>query len=204
MSVFNVRPHFFTSCALAVALTALPSLANAQTERKPEWAASVDTSNNLFRVTPEFYRSAQLSKKDVALIQSLGIKTVLNLRSFHSDRKVLNGSGLALKRVRINTWAINDDNIVAALRAIQEAKKDGPVLLHCLHGADRTGTVSAMYRIVMQGWSKEQALEELTQGGYGYHSVWKNIPTYIQGVDIEKIRQALQTANAAPTASVKK
>jgi protein tyrosine/serine phosphatase len=180
------------------------SNAKSTSPRNPEWAAPVDESSNLFRITPEFYRSAQLSKKDVALIQSLGIKTVVSLRSFHSDRKVLEGSGVNMKRIRINTWSINDANVIASLRAIQDAKKEGPVLLHCLHGADRTGTISAMYRIAVQGWSKEQALDELVKGGYGYHSVWKNIPTYIKEVDVAKIRKALDLSDLAATATVAK
>jgi protein tyrosine/serine phosphatase len=159
--------------------------------RKPEWAAPVEASANLFSITPSLYRSAQLASKDIALVKSLGIQTVVSLRNFHDDQALLRGSGVKIKRVGINTWSVGDKQVVAALKAIKDAEKDGPVLLHCLHGADRTGLVSAMYRMLYQGWSKDDALQELTQGGYGYHSMWKNIPTYIKNVDIEKIRQAV-------------
>lgn len=125
-------------------------------------------------------------------MQSLGIKTVISLRSFHSDEAVLKNSGIKLKRIRINTWDIDDKKIIAALRAIREAEKEGAVLLHCMHGADRTGLVSAMYRMVYQDWSKEQASDELMKGDYGYHSMWKNIPTYIRTVNIEKIRTQIE------------
>jgi protein tyrosine/serine phosphatase len=160
--------------------------------RKPDWAAPIDASANMFRITPELYRSAQLSENDVDLVKALGIKTVVSLRNFHSDDQLLRTSGVKIKRVGINTWQVGDRHVIAALRAIKMAEKDGPVLLHCLHGADRTGLVSAMYRILYQGWTKEQALDELTQGGYGYHSLWKNIPNYLRKVDIEKIRQAVE------------
>jgi protein tyrosine/serine phosphatase len=49
--------------------------------------------------------------------------------------------------------------------------------------------MSAMYRIVIQGWDKQQAVDEMTKGGYGYHVVWKNILRYIKNVDVEKIRR---------------
>ena len=160
--------------------------------RKPEWAAPVQASANLFSITPSLYRSAQLAPKDVALVKSLGIQTVVSLRNFHDDQALLRGSGVKIKRIGINTWSVGDKQVIAALKAIKEAEKDGPVLLHCLHGADRTGLVSAMYRMLYQGWSKDEALQELTQGGYGYHSMWKNIPTYINKVDIEKIRHAVE------------
>ncbi|WP_115226770.1 dual specificity protein phosphatase family protein [Iodobacter fluviatilis] len=174
---------------LVLMCLAMPACA-AEPARKAEWAVPVEQSANLFRVTPQFYRSAQLDTKDVALIQSLGVKTVVSLRAFHSDQKILKGTGLKSIRVPMNTWDIDDKEVIAALRAIKYA--EGPVLLHCLHGADRTGLISAMYRILYQGWSKEQALDELMHGAYGYHSMWTNIPKYLNTVDIEKIRLAVE------------
>jgi len=147
--------------------------ANAQENRPSEWATPIAKGNNLYRVNQNFYRSAQIETKDIALIEALGIKTVISLRTFHDDTRLLKNSGIKVQRIGINTWEISDTNIIAALRAIKLAEHDGPVLLHCMHGADRTGLVTAMYRILYQGWSKEKALEELTKGGFGYHSLWK-------------------------------
>jgi len=42
---------------------------------------------------------------------------------------------------------------------------------------------------VFQNWSKEEAIEELMNGGYGYHAMYKNIPEFIRAADIESIRQ---------------
>ncbi len=167
------------------------SAAGAQEARPAEWATPVAETQNLYRVNQDFYRSAQLESKDVALLQTLGIKTVVSLRSFHSDTGIFKDTGIKLQRIGINTWNINDSNVISALRAIKAAEKDGPVLLHCMHGADRTGLVTAMYRILYQAWSKEKALEELMKGGYGYHSMWKNIPEYLKNVNIEKIREGV-------------
>lgn len=162
--------------------------------RRPEWAVPVGSSPNLFRVTPTLYRSAQLSRADVAELKTLGIKNVVGLRAFHSDDDWLRDSGIKARRIKIYTWAVDDDNVVAALQAIRAAEKEGPVLLHCWHGADRTGLVTAMYRILYQGWSKAQALDELQNGGYGYHAMWKNIPVYLRDVDVEKIRRRVERA----------
>jgi hypothetical protein len=46
-----------------------------------------------------------------------------------------------------------------------------------------------MYRIVFQGCSKDEAIDELIHGGYGYHSLYTNIPEFIRQADIEEIRQ---------------
>lgn len=193
MNSLNMNRSFAFVFAALMAVACVSPLAFADNARPAEWAVPVaGKTPNLFRVTPTFFRSAQLQKENVPELESLGIKNVISLRAFHSDEKLFQGSSIKTHRIKIYTWAIDDDEIVAALKAIRTAEKEGPVLLHCQHGADRTGLVTAMYRVVYQGWDKEKALTELQSGGYGYHAVWKNIPPYLRGVDVEKIRRLVE------------
>ncbi|MBN3791133.1 dual specificity protein phosphatase family protein [Burkholderia sp. Ac-20353] len=181
---------------IAVTLAGLVQPAGAQPDpaasaRPLQWAQSVADArvNNLHRITPSLYRSAQLSKEDVPQLQKLGIRKVISFRAFHSDDSILAGSQITMQRIPINTWYIRDEDMVTALKALRNADRDGPVLIHCQHGADRTGLVSALYRVVYQGWTKEQALDELQHGGYGFHSIWQNITYYLTHVDIERLRK---------------
>ncbi|MBY5360364.1 dual specificity protein phosphatase family protein, partial [Rhizobium leguminosarum] len=48
-----------------------------ETVRNSDWAMSVVASVNLYRITPTFFRSAQIRKDDVRAIRSLGIKTIV-------------------------------------------------------------------------------------------------------------------------------
>lgn len=165
-----------------------PAQVEAGAARNPDWATLIHEPGNLYSVTPTFFRSALLRPDDVKRLQALGIKTVVSLRAFHNDEKVLRGSGIKPVSVPINTWDISDGKIIQALRAIRAAEQHGPVLLHCQHGADRTGLVTAMYRILYQQRNKDDALREMKEGGYGYHPVWKNIESYLRKVDVEAIR----------------
>ncbi|WP_053077580.1 dual specificity protein phosphatase family protein [Burkholderia cepacia] len=187
--------------ALAVTLAALVQPAHADpasgvaarpiAARPIQWAQSIADArvNNLHRITPTLYRSAQLSRADVPELQKLGIRKVISFRSFHADDSILAGTQIKMQRIRINTWDIRDDDMVAALKALRTADQDGPVLIHCQHGADRTGLVSALYRMVYQGWTREQALDELQHGGYGFHPIWQNITNYLEHVDVERLRR---------------
>ncbi len=189
-SGYFVRSSYIFVVAALMAELLFGQAVVASPARPAEWAVPVEAQTpNLFRVTPNFYRSAQLKKENVPELESFGIKNVVSLRAFHSDKDLFKKTAIKTHRIKIYTWAIGDDEIVAALKAIRAAEKEGPVLLHCQHGADRTGLVTAMYRVVYQGWDKEKALDELQNGGYGYHALWKNIPPYLRGVDVEKIRQ---------------
>lgn len=178
--------------SLALAAGSAGAQAPLPPERNAEWAAPLPQVSNLHQVTPVLYRSAKLDSSDVAQLQALGVKTVISLRSFHSDTQVLEGSGIRAVRIPINTWAIRDKHVVETMRSIRAAEQQGPVLLHCLHGADRTGMMAAMYRMLYQGWPREKAIDELKNGGYGYHAVWKNIESYLKRVDVEALRAQIE------------
>ena len=177
---------------LALAAGSAGAQAPVAPERNTEWATPLPHVSNLHQVTPVLYRSAKLDSADVAQLQTLGVKTVISLRSFHSDTQVLDGSGIRAVRIPINTWAIRDKHVIETMRSIRAAEQQGSVLLHCLHGADRTGLMAAMYRMLYQGWPREKAIDELKNGGYGYHAVWKNIESYLKRVDVAALRAQIE------------
>ena len=167
-----------TTCALA--------------ERPAKWAQPVPGTSvkNLNRVTPQLYRSAQPDAAGMRELEKLGVLTVIDLRDLNDDKDEARGTKLRLRREKMDAWHIEDEDIVRVL-AMLRRKKDGPFLVHCHHGSDRTGVVCAMFRIVEQGWSREEAIRELKDGGFGFHKTWVNIPRYLGKVDVEKIRRAV-------------
>ena len=163
--------------------------------RSPTWAtkvADVLEVPNLYLVAPNFYRSAQpTSEGFTALVNRKGLRTVISLRAFHSDQPITHGLGLRLFDFQMHTWHIEREDVVGALRALRSAIRQGPTLLHCEHGADRTGLVTALYRIVYQGWSKDAALDEMEHGDFGFHDIWINIPLFIRGINVDELKRAV-------------
>jgi protein tyrosine/serine phosphatase len=147
---------------------------------------------NLNQVAPNLYRSAQPTAAGFkAAEDKLKLQTVISLRNFHSDADLVKGTKIELQSVPMNAWHVMNEEVISALKLIKAAQAKGPVLLHCQHGADRTGVVVAMYRIVYQGWSKEQALDEMENGGFHFHAILANIPDYVKNVDVEAIKRKL-------------
>ena len=118
----------------------------------------------------------------------MGIETVVNLRSFHSDRDEIGDTGLAYEHIYMKAWHPERKEVVRFLQIVTNPKRK-PVLVHCLHGADRTGTMVAFYRVAVQGWTKEEALKEMTEGGFNFHSVFNNLPKWIKDLDIESLKK---------------
>jgi protein tyrosine/serine phosphatase len=125
----------------------------------------------------------------------LGIKTVINLRRTVDDSPLAAGTGLTLLHIKITTRHVTDENgakIVQTMQALHDAQAKGPVLLHCTHGADRTGMIIALWRMIYQGWSRDEALDELQNGGFGFHHVWINIPHYLRHVDLNDLKARIE------------
>jgi protein tyrosine/serine phosphatase len=176
---------------LIVGLALVPTLAFA---RDAKWAKplQLDGVPNLNQVAPNLYRAAQPTDVGFkAAEQNLKIQTVINLRESQNDTALLKGTQISEQSVPMNALNITNAQIIAALKLIKAGQAKGPVLVHCKHGADRTGVVIAMYRILYQGWTKQQAIDEMEHGGYNFHSIFFNIPTFIKTADIPAFKQAL-------------
>jgi protein tyrosine/serine phosphatase len=102
-------------------------------------------------------------------------------------------TGVRYEQIAFDTWHVKEDYVVRFLNIVNNPANQ-PVLLHCKHGSDRTGMMTAIYRIVEQGWSKQDAIAEMTQGGFGYHPIWSNLIRYIEKMDVADIKRKLAAA----------
>ncbi len=160
------------------------------THRPAHWAKPIlmEGIPNLHKVSGTLYRSAQPSAAGMKKIQGMGIKTVVNLRSFHSERQQIEDPALAYESIPMKVWHAEEEDAVRFLQIVTNPKFS-PVLVHCQHGADRTGTMCAVYRVAVQGWIKEEALREMREGGFGFHEIWENLIQWINGLDVDGIKK---------------
>jgi len=174
-------------------LLALSLSAFAEPRPRPvTWAQPMLHSElgNFYFVDEGVYRSSQPDDDEAEEIVGLGIKEVLNLRELHSDKDELGGNGLILHRVKMDAGNITDQQLITALKFIKN--RSGAILVHCWHGSDRTGATIAAYRIVFENWTKAEAIDEMRNGGYGYHeTVYPNIVDLINQIDVEEYRKKL-------------
>ncbi|QXP79051.1 MULTISPECIES: fused DSP-PTPase phosphatase/NAD kinase-like protein [Winogradskyella] len=148
---------------------------------------------NLYKVNSVLYRSEQPSKKGFKDIDSIGVKTILNLRRRWNNKKKAKDFNFNLVHQPIKTKALNKDDILNALLVIQNSEQ--PVLVHCWHGSDRTGTIIAAYRMVVENWSKELAIEEFQNDNLGYHfKMYPHLLILLKNLDVEKLQNRLNDA----------
>lgn len=155
--------------------------------------------NNVYQVDEGLYRAEQPSETVLAQLFDGGLttpsgvpfKTVVNLRETPLDAPLaLPESQTQLVDLSLKTWDVDNQDILAFLRvATNPAQR--PLIVHCRHGADRTGTMVAAYRMVVQGWSADAALAEMQQGGFGYHPIWVNLKRRIEQLPVAQMRVSL-------------
>ena len=111
---------------------------------------------------------------------------MVNLRTGDDDPDDLEGLDLGYVHIPMRADDFSDADVARFLEvATDEARV--PVFVHCLHGADRTGVVVGAYRVVVQGWSREEAVAEMTGGGFGYHGIWKKPVAWLETFDLEAV-----------------
>ncbi len=189
------KARFFPAlCLTLLAAFALPQAqADETTQARPaQWAQPVAAQYNLYQMSPTLYRSALPDSAAQPLLEKLQIATVINFLP-EADASWLKNPDVAQVQLPYRTNHVDDTDVLAALRAIQTAQAKGPVLMHCKHGVDRTGLMAAMYRVVVQDWSKEDALKEMTEGGFGQNSHFKDGASYMMKADIAQLRTALSS-----------
>jgi len=158
--------------------------------RPATWAEPISKPGlpNLHRVSEDLYRGAQPTAEGMRELKAMGIKAVVDLRALHSDRDEIGDLGLASENIPMQPWHAETEDVVRFLK-IATDKSRTPVFVHCLHGSDRTGFICAAYRIVVCGWTKEEAIREMKEGGFGYHSIFRNLLRHIEELDVEAIKK---------------
>ncbi|HEY3320439.1 MAG TPA: dual specificity protein phosphatase family protein [Planctomycetota bacterium] len=149
--------------------------------------------SNFAKISDALYRGAQPDAAGFAKLKEMGIKTIVNLRSFHSDRDKLEGSGLQYVHLNCKAWHAEEEDVVAFLKVVQDPKNQ-PVFVHCQHGADRTGMMVAAYRIVVQGWSNDDAAKETHN--FGFHEMFEGIQKALKALQPEDIKKKVESAKA--------
>ncbi len=185
----RVRSPVTRPCALCLLLAVATAFAG-EAVRPAKWAKPLKLPGvaSLHRVDDGLYRGAQPTKEGMRALSKMGVKTIVSFRAFHSDRDEIGSTPLTYVHIPLTPLHLKDAAVVRFLKLAADRKRR-PVFFHCLHGADRTGVMCAAYRIAVQGWAKDEAIREMTKGGFGHHSVFGNLAKYLREADFERIRR---------------
>ena len=191
--LFRTQRDFFKILTLSFMVSGCITTPSLPKEQRPtHWAKELKHAENFYQISADVFRSEQPNANLASQIKEHQIDVVINLRSRDLDSKQLKDQNLKLIHIPINTWSINREDLLQVMFEIQQAKAfEQKMLIHCYHGSDRTGASIAMYRIIFEDWSTQDALNEMKYGGYGFHPIWINIEKIFTPENIRWIREQL-------------
>jgi tyrosine-protein phosphatase SIW14 len=156
------------------------------------------------------YRSGQMSPEGLKkVVHEYGIKTIINLREDDSlddrnkaqerwEQTFAAQEYVTFVRLKPMPWWAPEgkeppamSNVRAFVDILQDPQKyPRPILIHCFAGEHRTGVYVAIYRMEVDRWTREQAVEELMRIGYtNFHKeedvrtfVMNYVPTWKKGI----------------------
>ncbi len=170
---------------------------------QPATPVEDDDLENCYKVSNDVYRSGQPDDDGFEELEKRGVKSVLNLREYHSDDDEAEDTSLTLYRYRLAAGSVTKEDLMKCLLIIDQAPK--PIVIHCWHGSDRTGIVVAAYRIVMRGWDAAKAKQEMMEKKYGHHyNYYSNLGKLIDNTDWAAFKKEFQERKKAADEAKKK
>jgi hypothetical protein len=125
------------------------------------------------QVTPTLYRGAQPTEEGFRNLAEMGVKIVVD-QTGSRKREQEQVTKLGMQYVAI-PWhcPLPEDTVFARFLTLLRGNPDTKVFVHCLTGQDRTGMQIAAYRMAEQGWSAEEARQEMEAFGFSRTHRWR-------------------------------
>jgi len=123
------------------------------------------------RVNYFLYRGSQPKDDGVEQLKQFGIDTIVDLRGeFHGvmEKERLRAESLGMRFINLpgSGWATPKDEEIAQFFSLLRERPRRKIFIHCWLGGDRSGMFIAAYRIAFDGWSSQQAIQEMRSFHY--------------------------------------
>jgi tyrosine-protein phosphatase SIW14 len=118
---------------------------------------------NFGRIDDHYFRGAQPKAGDYRDLAALGVKTVIDLtRNGRADEpSLVQAAGMKFYRIPLTTSERPDQAAVQQFLSLVNDPANQPVFVHCQGGRHRTGVMTAVYRMMQNGWTANQAYDEM-------------------------------------------
>jgi tyrosine-protein phosphatase SIW14 len=142
----------------------------------------VEGVKNFGRVTDRYFRGGAVTPDGIKTLAEMGVRVIIDLRDEPNadEPDVCQRNEIKYFNFPMTGHDVPGDKAVnEILSIIQNAKE--PVYVHCSAGKHRAGAIAALYRMRVQGWSKDQAWAEQQSYGFGMPEEHPELYAYVYG-----------------------
>ena len=135
---------------------------------------------NFGEVTPTLYRGGLLNTTGLKALAKMGISVVVDTHA-NDESEEKEAKKLGMKYVAIPwhcPWP-HDEVFEKFLKVVHE-NNGKKIFVHCRLGDDRTGMMVAAYRIAEEGWTADEAMNEMRTFGFSraHHFICPGLASY--------------------------
>jgi protein tyrosine phosphatase (PTP) superfamily phosphohydrolase (DUF442 family) len=132
---------------------------------------SADGVPKMAEVTARLFRGGQPSEKGFETLAQMGIKIIVDGRGKspirEHEREIVRKLGMRYVTMPWHCPFPKDDVFARFLQLIRD-NPDSKIFVHCNLGDDRVGMMIAAYRMAYQGWTADQAMQEMKCEGFSW------------------------------------
>jgi tyrosine-protein phosphatase SIW14 len=154
--------------------------------------------SNFGKVNEHYFRGAQPDDGQYEELAAIGVKTVVDLRDdAKRDAKAMaEHAGLRYINFPIDDKSYPAKDAAGRFLQIVNNPANWPVYVHCAGGRHRTGAMTAVYRMTVDGWDVDRAYREMKD--YDFYTAWghKEMKNYVYDY-YRDLQMRHQSANAA-------
>lgn len=180
---FYLAPFFlFLVCILSAPKAQVSAQTNAPPSQKSMGSGKDEVGlPNFGEVAPNLFRGGQPGVDGFESLKKIGVSIVVDMRSGPNDNEKRAVNKLGMKYISI-PWHCpfpSDEPFAKFLKVIED-NPDKKVFVHCRLGDDRTGMAVAAYRMAEQGWTADDALDEMEKFGFDWrhHMICPTLQSY--------------------------
>jgi len=127
------------------------------------------------KVNNYLYRGAQPKEGGIEQLKKFDIDTIVDLRSelhglIENERRRSDSLGIRFISLPGGGWATPKDQEIAQFFSLVREQPRRKIFIHCWLGGDRSGMFIAAYRIAFDGWTPDQAIQEMR--AFHYLEFW--------------------------------
>jgi tyrosine-protein phosphatase SIW14 len=154
------------------------------------------------KVNDSLYRGGQPHAEGFQQLKRLGITTIIDLRgeapgTIAWERQQAEALGIRFLHLPVSGWSTPRDEQVAQFFSFVRSRPSERVFVHCRFGEDRTGVLIASYRIALEHWSADQAVNEML--AFGFHRRWHpQMAGYVRSLPDRLQENALLQSSLSP------
>ena len=133
----------------------------------PTAAVQID---NFGRINQHYYRGAQPGEQAFTALANLGVRTVIDLTDRDGDsneQRLAESAGMKFFKIAMNTRVVPTAGQIATFLSAVKDPANQPVYVHCVGGKHRTGVMTAIYRMIEDGWTADRAFQEMKTYKFG-------------------------------------